>query len=105
MRQAVFALPAFLAAMPAAAQTLTAGVLANMCSSQAQAAACGSYIQGYIDGRNQSLARPTVCIPPGTPPAKVATAFVAHIAGNRLEANIQAGLVLGNHLVSSYPCR
>jgi hypothetical protein len=105
MHRLVFAILALLAAMPAAAQTLTAGALAAMCTSQTQASACGSYIQGYIDGRNQSLARPTVCVPAGTSPSNVAAAFVAHIAGNRLEANIQAGLVLGNHLVSTYPCR
>ena len=58
-----------------------------------------------MDGRNQSLPRPTVCIPAGTSMADVVNGFVAHVANNRLEGNLQAGLVLGNYLITAYPCR
>jgi hypothetical protein len=105
MRHAAFASLALLAAVPAGAQTFTAGALANMCTSQAQAAACVLYIQGYIEGRNQALGRPTVCVPQGTALQNVGAGFAAHITSNRLEANIQAGLVVGNYLLTTYPCR
>ena len=75
-----------------------------MCAAQSQAAICTGYIQGYIDARNQSLPRPTICVPAGTSVGNVAAGFVAHLTRNRLEANIQAGLVLGNYLISTYPC-
>jgi hypothetical protein len=94
-----------LAAAPAFAQGMTAGGLQAMCAARAQQPACASYIQGYMDGRNQSLPKPTVCIPAGTTMADVAGKFVEHIGRNRLEANLQAGLVLGNHLITNYPCR
>jgi hypothetical protein len=84
---------------------MTAGGLQAMCAARAQQAACASYIQGYLDGRNQSLPRPTVCIPAGTPMGDVAGGFVQHVGRNRLEANLQAGLVLGNYLLTTYPCR
>jgi hypothetical protein len=95
-----------LAAAPASAQQgMTAGALAAMCSARAQQPACASYIQGWVDGRNQSLPKPTVCLPAGTSPADVAGKFVEYVGKNRLEANLQAGLVLGNHLITTYPCR
>jgi hypothetical protein len=94
-----------LLASPSAAQRLTAGALQGMCLAPAQAAACASYIQGYMDGRNQSLPRPTICLPAGTSLANVAAAYAAYLGNNRLEANIEAGLVLGNYLLSTYPCR
>jgi hypothetical protein len=84
---------------------MTAAGLQAMCASRAQQPACASYIQGYMDGRNQSLPRPTVCLPAGTSIADVAGKFVEHVMRNRLEANLQAGLVLGNHLITNYPCR
>ena len=94
-----------LAAGPASAQGMTAGGLQAMCASRAQQPACASYIQGYMDGRNQSLQRPTVCVPAGTAIGDVAGGFSQHVERNRLEANLQAGLVLGNHLLTNYPCR
>jgi hypothetical protein len=108
MRSALPALAAagFLAAAdPAASQALTAGALQQMCAARAQQTACALYIQGYMDGRNQSLSRPTVCLPTGTSLADVAGSFASHVVGNRLEANLQAGLVLGNFLITTYPCR
>jgi hypothetical protein len=92
-----------LTAVPASAQQgMTAGALAATCAAQAQRAACTSYIQGWMDGRNQSLPKPTVCPPAG---ADVVGTFVEYVGKNRLEANLQAGLVLGNHLITAYPCR
>jgi hypothetical protein len=105
MRSAPVALLALLLADPAAAQTMTAGALQGMCAGRNQTAACASYIQGYVDGRNQSLGRRTVCLPAGTSMADVAGAFSQHVARNRLEANLEAGLVLGNFLISTYSCR
>jgi hypothetical protein len=96
----------FLAAAPASAQQgMTAGALAAMCSARAQQPTCASYIQGWMDGRNQSLPKPTVCLPAGTSIGDAAGKFVEYVGKNRLEANLQAGLVLGNHLISTYPCR
>ena len=101
-----FAFVLLLAAGPAAAQqNMTAGALAAMCSARAQQPACASYIQGWMDGRNQSLPKPTVCLPAGTSVADAAGKFVEYVGKNRLEANLQAGLVLGNHLITNYPCR
>jgi hypothetical protein len=102
----VLAALGLLAAAPASAQQgMNAGALASMCSAQAQRAACASYIQGYMDGRNQSLPRPTICLPAGTSIADLAGQFAEHVGRNRLEANLQAGLVLGNFLITTYPCR
>jgi hypothetical protein len=84
---------------------MSAGGLQAMCAARAQQATCVSYIQGYLEGRNQSLPRPTVCIPAGISIADVAGGFVEHVGKNRLEANLQAGLVLGNYLITTYPCR
>jgi Rap1a immunity proteins len=96
-----------LVAGPSSAQTLTAGDLQKMCAAtaQSQAIACASYIQGYVNGRNQSLPRPTVCVPPGTSMGDAVAGYVDYVAKNRLEANIEAGLVLGNYLLSAFPCR
>jgi Rap1a immunity proteins len=105
MLRTLLSLFALFVTLPASAQGFTAGALAGMCSSQAQAAACAFYIQGYAEGRNQALARPTVCIPPTAPLPTVVAGFATHIANNRLEANIAAGLVVGNYLLATYPCR
>ena len=95
-----------LAAVPASAQQgMTAGALAAMCSARAQQPTCASYIQGWMDGRNQSLPKPTVCLPAGTSIGDAAGKFVEYVGKNRLEANLQAGLVLGNVLITNYPCR
>ena len=94
-----------IAAAAASSQALTACALQGMCAARAQAAVCASYIQGYMDGRNQTLPRPTICIPAGTSVADVAGGFVTHVGKNRLEGNLQAGLVLGNYLITAYPCR
>jgi F0F1-type ATP synthase membrane subunit c/vacuolar-type H+-ATPase subunit K len=95
-----------LAAGPAAAQqNMTAAALGAMCAARAQQPVCASYIQGYVDGRNQSLPKATVCLPSGTSVGDVAGKFVEHIGKNRLEGNLQAGLVLGNVLITNYPCR
>ncbi|HZB36712.1 MAG TPA: Rap1a/Tai family immunity protein [Beijerinckiaceae bacterium] len=105
MLRTVLTLLALLAAGSASAQGFTAGALASMCSSQAQAASCAFYLQGYAEGRNQALGRPTICIPPNAPLPTVVAGFAAHIEKNRLEANIAAGLVVGNYLLATYPCR
>jgi len=98
---------ALLAAGAASAQTLTAGELQKMCAATAQnlAVACASYIQGYVNGRNQSLPRPSICVPPTTSIGSAVAGYVEYVEKNRLEANIEAGLVLGNYLLSTYPCR
>jgi hypothetical protein len=105
MRLLPLGLLALVAASPASAQSMTAGALQAMCSARTQQATCASYIQGYIDGRNQSSSRATVCIPSGTTIADVIGGFSDHVGKNRLEANLQAGLVVGNYLITSYPCR
>ena len=105
MRLFPFAFVALIAATPAASQGLTAGALQGMCSNATQAATCAAYIQGYIEGRNQALQRDTICPPKGATIGTIAGGFIQHLTNNRLEANIQAGLVLGNHLVTTYPCR
>ena len=93
-------------AAPAAAQpAMTAGALAAMCANRAQQGACASYIQGYVDGRNQSLPKPTVCLSASTSIADAAAGFAEYVGKNRLEANLQAGLVLGNFLITTFPCR
>jgi hypothetical protein len=102
---ALLALLPFGAASPASAQAINAGALQAMCQARAQQPVCAAYLQGYIDGRNQSLPRPTVCLPAGTSIADVANAFAQHVAQNRLEANLQAGLVLGNVLITTYRCK
>jgi hypothetical protein len=102
---ALVSLGSLLAASPAASQGMTAAGLQAMCTARAQQAACASYIQGYMDGRNQSLPRPTVCVPAGTSMGDVAGGFAQYVGKNRLEANLQAGLVLGNYLITTYPCR
>jgi hypothetical protein len=96
---------AFAAASPASAQSMTAGALQAMCSARTQQATCASYIQGYIDGRNQSSARATVCIPAGTSIGDVIGGFSDRLTKNRLEANLEAGLVVGDYLITSFPCR
>ena len=90
---------------PASAQSMTAGALQAMCSARTQQATCASYIQGYIDGRNQSSARATVCIPAGTSIGDVIGGFSDRLTKNRLEANLEAGLVVGDYLITSFPCR
>jgi hypothetical protein len=105
MRLLPISLLALAAASPAAAQNMTAGALQAMCSSRTQQATCASYIQGYIDGRNQSSARATVCIPAGTSIADVIGGFSNRLTKNRLEANLEAGLVVGDYLITSFPCR
>lgn len=101
-----FLLISLLAAGPAAAQTFTAAALQSMCSARdaGQVAGCASYIQGYADGRNLSQPRPSICVPAGRTVGDVAHAFSEYVNKNRLEANLPAGLVLGNYLVTNYPC-
>jgi Rap1a immunity proteins len=94
-----------LAPVPAFSQAMTAGGLQQLCTNRAQVTACVLYIQGYIDGRNQAQARATVCIPAGRTINDVVNGFVTHVAGNRLEANLEAGLIVGNYLISNFPCR
>jgi len=105
MRLFPLGLLALAAASPASAQSMTAGALQAMCSSRAQQATCASYTQGYIDGRNQSSAGATACIPTGTSIGDVIGGFSDRLARNRLEANLQAGLVVGDYLITSFPCR
>jgi Rap1a immunity proteins len=100
----VLALIIFLAANPARSQSITAESLAKMCQAKGQAVACTSFIVGYIEGRNQSLSRPTICLARGTSVADVAIGFIQHVAKNRLDARIEAGLVLGTYLLSTHPC-
>jgi curli biogenesis system outer membrane secretion channel CsgG len=105
MRTALVLL-ALVAAGPAAAQTFTAGALQGMCSARepSQLAGCASYIQGYADGRNLSQARASICVPAGRTIGDVAHSFADYMTKNRLEANLPAGLVLGNYLVTNFPC-
>jgi Rap1a immunity proteins len=93
------------APLPALSQARTAGALAKTCQTKSQAATCTAYIIGYIEGRNQSLGRPTICLQPSTSIADVATGFLQHLDKNRLDVNIEAGLVLGSYLLAAHPCK
>jgi Rap1a immunity proteins len=86
-------------------QQMTAATLAKTCQSKAQAGACTAFVLGYIEGRNQSLRQPTICLKPGTSVAEAAAGFVEHLNKNRLEMNLEAGLVLGNYLLLAHPCK
>ena len=96
-----------LATGPAFAQAFTAGDLQRMCGSRAQpqAMACAFYIQGYLTGRNLSPPKPTICVPQGASIADAVKGFGEHMSKNPLEVRIDAGLVLGNYLLTTYPCR
>lgn len=100
----ILAASVLLATGPAFSQAFTAGDLQRMCAAPAQAAACATYIQGYVTGRNLSLPKPTICVPPGKSLRDAVTGFLDYMAKNPIEARLDAGLVLGNQLLASYPC-
>ena len=96
-----------LSTAPAFSQSLSAGDLQRMCGArvQAQAMACAFYIQGYLTGRNLSPPKPTICVPERTSIADAVKGFGDYMNKNPLETRIDAGLVLGNYLLTTYPCR
>ena len=107
--RSILALALILATGPAFAQTFTAGDLQRMCGAtaqaQAQATACAFYIQGYLTGRNLSPPKPTICVPERTSIVDAVKGFREYMSKNPLEGRIDAGLVLGNYLLTTYPCR
>lgn len=95
-----------LASSPALSQALTAGALRSMCTARdaSQQLSCTSYLMGYVHGRNLSDSNPTICIPGTSPVGSVVAGFLGRLQSNPLDANLPAGLVLGDYLVSTYPC-